>query len=249
VRLNRPERLNAIGEEDREALLRALARIRRDAGLRAAIVTGAGRGFCAGGDLDRLLALRERGDTRGFARILDRQLAVTRAIRTMPQIVIAAINGPCGGAGLDIALACDLRLAARSATFGAPFLRLGILPDATALGLLPRVAGRAAALEMFLRAEFVSAREAECAGLVSRVVADARLQAEARALAAVVASRPPALVAHLKRALSDRAERATDSGWRVDPTRREQLAAFRAPESLHAIRGARRRARPARSRR
>jgi len=236
VRLNRPDRLNAITEVCREALLATLARVRDDAAVRAVIVTGAGRAFSAGGDLDRLVALREAEDAAGFARILDGQLAVTRALTSLPQIVIAAVNGPCAGAGLDLALACDIRVAVESATFGAPFLGLGILPDVTALELLPRVVGRGRAVEMFVTADYMKADEALRAGLVARVVPHGDLLGVARSLGRAAAARPPALVARLKRALG-----AGPGGvdWSADYARDAQIAAFLAPESLAALRAAR----------
>jgi enoyl-CoA hydratase/carnithine racemase len=238
VRFNRPDRLNALTERCREELLAALAALRGDETARAVILTGSGRAFCSGGDLDLLLELREAGDTAGFARILDGQLALTRAIRALPQIVIAAVNGPCGGGGLDVALACDIRLAAESATFGAPFLRLGILPDATALALLPLAVGYDRALEIFLDGRFVPAVEARAHGLVTRVLPDDELLPAATALAGEIAARPPALVADLKRLL----EEARGSGdWRRDPNRARQLDAFAAPAALDGIRAARRR--------
>jgi len=236
IRFNRPERLNALTEHCRDEFLAALAGVSARDDVRVAVVTGAGRAFCSGGDLDRLLELREAGDSAGFGRILDGQLALTRALRALPQIAIAAVNGPCGGAGLDVALACDLRIAAESATFGAPFLRLGILPDATALALLPLAVGYDRALEMFLEARFVSAQDACARGLVTRVVADAELLPHVRAFAAEIAARPPELVAALKALL--REARGVD--WSVDPHRAAQLRAFAAPASLESIRAARR---------
>lgn len=235
LRLNRPERLNALTEQSRADLLAALASMRADARVRVVVITGAGRAFCSGGDLEKLRALREAGDTAGFARILDGQLALTRAIRALPQIVIAAVNGPCGGGGLDIALACDVRIAAHSATFGAPFLRLGILPDATALALLPLALGESRALELFLDAGFVAAADARAHGLVSRVVPDAELLPAARELARQVAEHPPELVAELKALL----ESARRIDWSADAHRAAQLRAFAAPASLEAIRSAR----------
>ncbi|MFN0150014.1 MAG: enoyl-CoA hydratase/isomerase family protein [bacterium] len=236
LRFNRPERLNALTEHCREEFLAALAHASAREDVHVVVVTGAGRAFCSGGDLDRLLELREAGDTAGFARILDGQLSLTRALRALPQIAIAAVNGPCGGAGLDVALACDLRFAAESATFGAPFLRLGILPDATALALLPLAVGYDRSLEMFLEARFVSAEEARAQGLVSRVVPDADLLPHVHAFAARTAARPRELVASLKQILDD----ARRVDWSVDAHRAAQLRAFDAPASLDAIRAARR---------
>lgn len=235
LRFNRPERLNALTEHCRDEFLAALARVTARDDVRVVVVTGSGRAFCSGGDLDRLLELREAGDAGGFATILDGQLAITRALRALPQIAIAAVNGPCGGAGLDVALACDVRFAAASATFGAPFLRLGILPDATALALLPLAVGYDRALEMFLEARFVSAEDARAAGLVTRVLPDAELLPRARAFAHEIATRPPELVAALKALFRD----AMRTGWDVDPHRAAQLGAFGARASLDAIRAAR----------
>jgi enoyl-CoA hydratase/carnithine racemase len=235
LRLNRPERLNALTEQSREELLAAVESLRANAGVRAVIITGAGRAFCSGGDLEKLRAYREAGDKAGFARILDGQLALTRSIRALPQIAIAAVNGACGGGGLDIALACDIRIAAQSATFGAPFLRLGILPDATALALLPLAVGESRALELFLDSGFVAADDARAQGLVSRVVHDADLLPAARQLALQVSEHPQELVAELK-ALLDASRR---HDWSADAHRAAQLRAFEAPASLEAIRSTR----------
>lgn len=234
LRLNRPERLNALTEQCRDDMLRALESVRTDTRVRVVIITGAGRAFCSGGDLEKLRAYREAGDTAGFARILDGQLALTRAIRALPQIVIAAVNGPCGGGGLDIALACDIRIAAQSATFGAPFLRLGILPDATALALLPLALGASRALELLFDAGFVPASDARAQGLASRVVPDNELLPTVRELARQIAEHPPELVAELKRLL----ESSRRIDWTTDAHRAAQLRAFETPASLDAIRAA-----------
>jgi enoyl-CoA hydratase/carnithine racemase len=170
IKLNRPDKLNAFGGSMREEILDALGRIAADEAVRVLIVTGEGRGFSAGGDIDHLKQLRENHDEEGFRRVLSQGQAITKAMRSLPKPVIAAVNGPCAGAGFSFALGCDVRIASERATFGASFARIGLHPDWGGSWLLPRLAGSAHACELIFTGSMISAREAERIGLVNRAV-------------------------------------------------------------------------------
>jgi 2-(1,2-epoxy-1,2-dihydrophenyl)acetyl-CoA isomerase len=203
--LDRPEALNALTVPMKIALREALERIAGDRAVRAVILTGAGRAFCAGQDL----AERERPD----AALLDEELRerynpIIRALRSMGQPVIAAVNGVAAGAGASLAFACDLRIAAAEARFVLAFGRIGLLPDSGATWFLPRLVGAARAAEIALVGDPIPAEEALRIGLVSRVVPAADLLAEARAIADRVAAGAPLAVALTKGAL--------DRSWSID---------------------------------
>lgn len=129
LKLNRPEKLNAFGGAIREEILDLLAKVAADESIRALVVTGEGRGFSAGGDIDHLKMLRENKDEQGFRAVLNKGQQVTRAMRALPKPVIAAVNGPCAGAGFSFALGCDIRVASDRATFGPSFALIGLHPD------------------------------------------------------------------------------------------------------------------------
>ncbi|MEM9223427.1 MAG: 2-(1,2-epoxy-1,2-dihydrophenyl)acetyl-CoA isomerase PaaG [Pseudomonadota bacterium] len=188
--LNRPERLNSFNEEMHAALRRDLASVNEDPTIRAIILTGAGRGFCAGQDLsERIMAGDDAppdlGDTLG--RLYN---PLVLGLRNAPVPVVAAINGVAAGAGLNIALACDIQIAARSATFLEPFANLGLIPDAGGTFTLPRAVGGPRARAMAMLAEKVDAATAEEWGLVWRTVDDAALEETAQDIAQRLADLP-----------------------------------------------------------
>jgi 2-(1,2-epoxy-1,2-dihydrophenyl)acetyl-CoA isomerase len=168
LRLNRPERLNALNVELGRALVEGLNRAAADGSARVIILTGAGRGFCAGGDLAVLRDARSRNAGHELEGLLRAGKEIAMAICTMPQPVIAAVNGPAAGAGMNLALACDLRIASEQATFGETFTRVGLFPDFGGTYFLPRIVGAAKAAELFYTAEMISATEAERLGIVNR---------------------------------------------------------------------------------
>ena len=129
IKLNRPDKLNAFGGPMREEILDALAKLALDDEVRVLLVTGEGRGFSAGGDIDHLKQLRDHKDEEAFRRVLANGQKITRTLRSLPKPVIAAVNGPCAGAGFSFALGCDIRIASDIATFGASFARIGLHPD------------------------------------------------------------------------------------------------------------------------
>src|SRR5579871_423587 len=177
--LNRPERLNALNLDLVEALLAAFGRAAEPA-CRAVVITGAGRGFCAGADLStRAFGPGEARPDLGQS--LEKGLnPLIRAIRKLPKPVVCAVNGPAAGAGANIALACDIVLAAKSAQFLQAFARIGLIPDAGGTFVLPRLVGDAKARALMMLADPIGADEAEAIGMIYRAVADEHLMGEAR---------------------------------------------------------------------
>ncbi len=198
--LNRPDRLNALSDEMVAQLCDALRRLDTDPAVGCILLTGAGRGFCAGGDVKRMAGA-------GETTMEERQEALrckhesVRLLRTIGKVVIAAVNGPAAGAGLGIALACDLRIAARSAKFRTAFAAVGFSGDFGGSWSLTRLVGTAKAREMYYLNTLVDAEEAQRLGLVGRVVDDADLMAEAMAMARQIASGPRIAFAYMKRNL------------------------------------------------
>ena len=203
VTLNRPEKLNAYTTEMGDAVVDAFRRAREDAAVRAVILTGAGRGFCAGVDLEHLKAHQAGGNASKGPRLGEEDFLRKLPLELLeyPKPVIAAVNGAAIGVGVTMILPCDVRLAASSAKLGLTFAKLGLLPGLGSTHLLPRLVGRAKALELVLSARVVPAVEAAEIGLVSRVVAPEELLGEARALAAEMAQSRPEVLAAAKAAL------------------------------------------------
>ncbi|HEX6988440.1 MAG TPA: enoyl-CoA hydratase-related protein [Bacillota bacterium] len=200
VTLNRPDVLNALNDQMAEDLIAAFKQAARDDQVRAVIVTGAGRGFCAGQDLK---AISDQAGRRSIGDHLRKTWnpIITR-IRQLEKPVIAAVNGAAAGAGCSLALACDLRLAAESARFIEIFARVGLIPDSGSTFLLPRLVGLARTFEMCFTTDPVDAATAERWGLINRVVPDDRLLEEARALAARLAAGPTRAYGLTKRAVN-----------------------------------------------
>ncbi len=189
--LDRPAALNALTRAVKEGLLAALDAIAADRTIRAVILTGAGRAFCAGQDL----AERDAPDAPPLDEELrERYNPIIRRLRAMDQPVIAAVNGVAAGAGASIAFACDLRLAAPDARFVLAFGRIGLVPDSGATWFLPRLVGSAHAAELALLGDAIGADDALRIGLVSRVVPAADLMSEARAMADRIAASAPLAV-------------------------------------------------------
>lgn len=195
--LNRPERLNAFDTAMHQALRSALDAAAADPGCRALMLTGNGRGFCAGQDLAETAGLTNLEQTlETWYNPLIRQL------RTLPMPVVCAVNGIAAGAGANIALACDIVLAARSAKFVQAFVKIGLVPDSGGTFFLPRLIGDARARALAILGEPLAALRAEQWGLIWRCVEDDQLLAEAEALAAHLATQPTAAIALIKRAFA-----------------------------------------------
>ncbi len=188
--LNRPQKLNAFIGTMRDEIADGLGRLGDDENVRAVIVTGAGRAFCAGADVTYLDRLLESGDIDEATALVEAGRRVVRHIVSMPKPVIAALNGPAAGGGANLALACDLRIAAATASIGQTFNRIGLHPDWGGTFIVPRLVGPGRAAELFLLADMVEAEEAERIGLFNRLVPPERLMPEARELADRLAAKP-----------------------------------------------------------
>lgn len=206
--LNRPERLNAFTAGLHEELAAALERAAGDDAIRALLITGAGRGFCAGQDLSERKPTPGEGP-RDLSQALERYYnPLIRRLRALPKPIIAAVNGPAAGAGANIAFACDIVIAARGASFLQAFCRLGLVPDAGGTWFLPRLAGSARAMGMALLGESVPAEKAAEWGLIWQVVDDDKLMDAARGLAHKLAQGPTVGLGLIKQALN----RSLDNG-------------------------------------
>jgi 2-(1,2-epoxy-1,2-dihydrophenyl)acetyl-CoA isomerase len=202
--LNRPDRLNALDPALATALVQALTRAEKDPDVRAIVLTGAGRGFCSGGDLVLLQDARARNAPAELQGLLRAGAEIVLGITQMSKPVLAAINGPAAGAGMNLALACDLRVASDYASFAQSFAKVGLVPDFGGTWLLPRLVGPARAAQWFITAETVSATDAERLGIVNRVVPHDTLMQQAAAMAAQLAAAPPLVVAAIKKVLLGR---------------------------------------------
>ncbi len=201
VTLNHPEKLNAFVGHMRRDLAEALEQAGSDRAVRVVVVTGAGRAFCSGGDLHYAAELIERKDSAEFERILGAARRVVLAIRQMTKPVIAAINGPASGAGFNLALACDLRIASSTATFSQSFVRIGFHPDWGGTYFLPRLVPPNVACELFFLGDTIDAQEALRLGLVNRVVPSEELEAETTKLAKRLRDGPAISLAAAKHAV------------------------------------------------
>src|SRR5215467_7310635 len=202
--MNRPDRLNALNNELATALNDAVRRIAGDGSVRVVVVTGAGRAFCAGGDLALIGKGRASGDTRALEPLLRSGMQAVLTMRTMPQPVIAAVNGAAAGAGMNIALAADIRIAAEEATFGQNFAKVGLFPDFGGTYFLPQLVGPAKAAELFYTGDMIDAKAALRLGIVNQVVPGVQLEAEVKALAQKIMQGPPLAIQAIKKALFGR---------------------------------------------
>ena len=200
ITLNRPDVLNALDDALIRGLRDAVDRAGRDAGVRAVLLTGAGRGFSSGADL---ASVPPSPSLDLGAMLRERYHPVILGLRTMPKPVVCAVNGPAAGAGMSIALAGDIVLAARSAYFVQAFSKIGLVPDAGSTWFLPRYVGDVRARAMALLAERIDAPTAERFGMVWQVFDDDELMPQARQLAARLAGQPTRALALIKKALND----------------------------------------------
>jgi len=245
ITLHRPEKLNAYTTEMGDEVVAAFAAARADAAVRAVILTGAGRAFCAGVDLDHLKAhmagnassssearaANELGAPKARAKLGEEDFLrkLPLDLVAYPKPVIAAVNGPAIGVGVTMILPCDVRIAAENAKLGVTFAKLGLLPGLGSTHLLPKLIGRAKALELVLTARVVTAFEAGEIGLVNKVVAPDALLAEARAMAAAMAECRPEVLAAAKAALHFGADASM-----ADAMRNEQEASAALRKALAA---------------
>ncbi len=225
--LNRPEARNALSLQMKQALRSLVPRLGEDPEVGCLLLTGAGRAFCAGGDT-KLMAQGPPPSREDRLRLLHQEHEVPAALHALAKPVVAALPGPAAGAGLSLALACDIRIAAESAFVTTAYVRLALSGDYGGSWFLTRLVGPARARELYFTSDRVGARECERLGIVNRVVPDERLQEEAWALARRLAAGPPVALRYMKdnlnRALQDdletclalEAERMVDSAFTPD---------------------------------
>jgi enoyl-CoA hydratase/carnithine racemase len=201
ILLNRPERMNAFNFEMIDAWTAALEQCRTDERVKVVILSGAGTAFCSGGDIvdmgERLSHTPEQRKNELFERIE----RIPLALENLDKPVLAAVNGAATGAGMDMALMCDIRYAARSARFAETYVKVGLVPGAGGAHFLPRLVGVSKALELFLTGEFVDAEEALRIGIVNKVFPDETLMEEVRKIAQKMVGAPSLTLRMTKRAI------------------------------------------------
>ena len=202
--LNRPERMNALNADLVLALNDALKRIDADQDVAVVVLAGAGRAFCAGGDLTVIGKGRQENNISELQPILRSGMQAVLKIRSMGQPVIAAVHGAAAGAGMNIALAADIRIASEDAMFGQNFAKVGLFPDYGGTFFLPQLVGPAKAAELFYTGDMINAAEALRLGIVNRVVPLAQLESEVRALAQKIAQGPAVAIRAVKETLFGR---------------------------------------------
>jgi 2-(1,2-epoxy-1,2-dihydrophenyl)acetyl-CoA isomerase len=232
ITLNRPDRLNALTAGMGGALIAALAEAEADPECRAILLTGAGRGFCAGQDLADV-AVSDAGPP-DLKSLIDHYNGLIRKLRSIEMPVVCAVNGVAAGAGANLALACDIVLAARSANFIQAFSRIGLIPDCGGTWFLPRLVGAARARALAILAEPLSAARAAEWGLIWQAIDDDRLMTEAHTLTARLAKQATIGIALTKRALDAAAANTLDA--QLDLERDLQQEAAHTPDYAEGVR-------------
>jgi len=203
IRLNRPEKMNAIGALTRRQLGDAVKQAEKDDSVRVVVLTGTGRAFCSGADVTEMVGgggMRTPEDVGNVLRT--EYMPILMRLRTMPKPVIAAMNGPAAGIGASFALACDVRIGTPEAYILEAFVNIGLAPDGGVSWLLPRLAGTGVAYEMFFSGKPLSAADAHRLGVINRLVPAERLEEEVRDLANHLVSQPRQALAGAKRAVN-----------------------------------------------
>ena len=232
--LNRPDRLNAFDEPMHHALATALDTIAQDDTIRAVLLTGAGRGFCAGQDL-AAIGYAPDGTPPDIGATVDKFYnPLIRRLRALPKPIICAVNGVAAGAGANIALACDIVLAARSAKFIQAFAKIGLVPDSGGSFFLPRLIGEARARALMLLAEPITADQAQTWGMIWKAIDDTALISEAEALTAHLATQPTQTLALIKQAMNASAHNTLNT--QLDLERDLQTKAGFTPDHAEGVR-------------
>ena len=232
--MNRPHRLNALDQHLVTELNDALSRVSNDSSVHVVILTGAGRAFCAGGDLAVIGKGRATEDDTEIAPILRAGMQAVLRIRTMPQPVIAAVNGPAAGAGMNLALAADIRIATEEAVFGQNFANVGLFPDYGGTYLLPKLIGASKAAELFYTGEMIDANTALRLGIVNHVFSADRFPAEVEKLAAKIATGPQIAIRAVKQTIFAREERELAEAMEREVE--HQLKCFHSQDCAEGIR-------------
>jgi 2-(1,2-epoxy-1,2-dihydrophenyl)acetyl-CoA isomerase len=202
ITLNRPESLNAINVEMGEELTKVFQELNSNNEVRAVVLTGAGRAFCSGGDVKQMLSVVDKDPASYFGAPLEMYNRLILAIRELPKPVIAAINGLATGAGFNLALACDVRIAGESARMSQAFIRIGLVPDCGGTFFLPRIVGWTKAMELMLTGELIDSEQAKQLNIVNLVAKDSELESTAGFFAGQAAELPTFAIGRLKRLMN-----------------------------------------------
>ena len=233
IRLNRPEKLNALNVQLGQELVHALLRVQADKSVRCVVITGAGRAFCAGGDLELLRDVRQRKAVKEVESLVLAGKEISLAIATMPKVVIAAVNGPAAGGGMNLALAADIRIASDQARFAESFAQIGLFPDFGGTYFLPRIIGPTRAAELFYTAQMLSAEDALRMGIVSRVVPAEQFEAETKKLAESIASGAALAQRDVKHKMSSEQRKELEAA--LDEEIRLQIHCFDSQDCLEGL--------------
>jgi 2-(1,2-epoxy-1,2-dihydrophenyl)acetyl-CoA isomerase len=234
IRLNRPEKMNAIGALTRKQLGDAIKQVERDEAVRVVVLTGSGRAFCSGADVTEMAqegGMRTPEDVGNVLR--NEYMPMLTRLRTMPKPVIAAMNGPAVGIGASYALACDIRIAVPEAYLLEAFINIGLAPDGGVSWLLPRLAGTGIAYEMFFTGKPLQAVDAHRLGVINRLVPAEKLEDEVRELAGQLASQPKGALAAAKRAVNHALESSYEEALEFESYLQEAQAA--SPEFAEGV--------------
>jgi len=234
IRLNRPEKMNAIGALTRQQLAEAIKQAERDEAVRVVVLTGSGRAFCSGADVTEMVqgaGMRTPEDVGNVLR--NEYMPMLTRLRTMPKPVIAAMNGPAIGIGASFALACDIRIATPESYLLEAFVNIGLAPDGGVSWLLPRLAGTGIAYEMFFTGKPLSAADAHRLGVINRLVPADRLEQEVRELAGQLAAQPRGALAGAKRAVTHALESTFEQALEFESYLQEAQAA--SPEFAEGV--------------
>jgi 2-(1,2-epoxy-1,2-dihydrophenyl)acetyl-CoA isomerase len=236
IRLNRPEKMNAIGAVTRKQLADAIKQAERDDAVRVVVLIGSGRAFCSGADVTEMAqsgdgGMRTPEDVGNVLR--NEYMPMLTRLRTMPKPVIAALNGPAVGIGASYALACDIRIAVPEAYLLEAFINIGLAPDGGVSWLLPRLVGTGVAYEMFFTGKPLQAADAHRLGVINRLVPAEKLEAEVRELANHLASQPRQAMAAAKRAVNHALESSYEEALEFESYLQEAQAA--SPEFAEGV--------------
>ena len=232
ITLNRPDRLNAFAGDMRERLAEAVEEFAGDTAVRVVVITGAGRAFGAGADVEAMAELLRSGNAQRFRELVRAGMRVVRAVAVAPKPVVAAVNGVAVGAAASLAAACDVRIASDRARVGFTFNRIGLHPDWGATLTLPRLVGAGRAAELILSARLLAADEAREIGLVQEVVEEASFGARVAELASSLAAKPPLALAWAKRTTGINPAALEEALAREEEA---QLACFRSRDAREGI--------------
>ncbi len=237
IRLNRPEKMNAIGALTRQQLSDAIKQAERDDAVRVVVLTGTGRAFCSGADVTEMVGAGGMRTPEDVGNVLRNEyMPMLQRLRTMPKPVICAMNGPAVGIGASYALACDIRIAVPEAYLMEAFVNIGLAPDGGVSWLLPRLAGTGVAYEMFYTGKPLSAADAERLGVINHVVPQERFEEEVRELAGHLAAQPRQAMAGAKRAVNHALESSYEEAMEFESYLQEaQVASPEFAEGVQAF--------------